>query len=41
MTSGNVDDRDGARMLMSFLDEGGWCLADLGYRGASVSERNV
>jgi|APDOM4702015159_1054818.scaffolds.fasta_scaffold98071_1 hypothetical protein len=33
MTSGNVDDRDGARMLMSFLDEGGWCIADLGYRG--------
>jgi hypothetical protein len=33
MTSGNVDDREGARMLLNFLDEGGWCVADLGYRG--------
>lgn len=33
MTNGNVDDRDGARMLAGYLEEGGLCLADLGYRG--------
>lgn len=33
MTSGNVDDRDGARLLVNYLAEEGICLGDLGYRG--------
>ncbi len=33
LTGGNVDDREGARILVSFLEEGSLCLADLGYRG--------
>lgn len=33
LTSGNVDDREGARMLVSHLEEGSLCLGDLGYRG--------
>jgi len=33
LTSANVEDREGARRLASFLEEGSVCLADLGYRG--------
>lgn len=33
LTGGNVDDREGARMLAQYLDEGSLCVADLGYRG--------
>jgi len=34
LTNGNVDDREGARILAVYLEEGSLCLADLGYRGA-------
>lgn len=33
LSNGNVDDRDGARMLAQVLEEGSLCVADLGYRG--------
>lgn len=33
MTNGNVDDREGARLLAGYLEEGSLCLGDLGYRG--------
>lgn len=33
LTNGNVDDRDGARLLAGYLEEGSLCLGDLGYRG--------
>lgn len=33
LTNGNVDDRDGARLLAGYLEENSLCLADLGYRG--------
>lgn len=33
MTNGNVDDRQGARLLAGLLEEDSLCLADLGYRG--------
>jgi transposase len=33
LTNGNVDDREGARMLAGYLDKDSLCLADLGYRG--------
>lgn len=33
LTDGNVDDREGARILAQYLEEGSLCLADLGYRG--------
>ena len=35
LTNGNVDDREGARMLVEYLEEDGICLGDLGYRGAA------
>jgi len=34
MSQGNVDDRDGARILAQLLEDEGLCMADLGYRGA-------
>lgn len=34
LTNANVDDREGARLLVGYLEEGSLCLADLGYRGA-------
>jgi hypothetical protein len=33
LTNGNTDDRDGARILAQYLEEGSLCVADLGYRG--------
>lgn len=33
LTNGNVDDREGARILAQYLEEGSLCVADLGYRG--------
>lgn len=33
LTAGNVDDRDGARLLLDYLEAEGICVADLGYRG--------
>lgn len=38
MTAGNVDDRDGARILAQLLEEEGLCIADLGYRGAAFQD---
>jgi len=34
MTNGNVDDREGARLLAGYLEEKSLCLGDLGYRGS-------
>ena len=33
LSNANVDDRQGARTLAQYLEEGSLCLADLGYRG--------
>lgn len=33
LTNGNIDDRDGARLLADYLEEGSLWLGDLGYRG--------
>lgn len=38
MSQGNVDDRDGARILAQSLNEEGLCIADLGYRGAAFQD---
>lgn len=35
LTAGNVDDRDGARYLLDYLEEEGIAIADLGYRGTN------
>jgi len=38
MSQGNVDDRDGARILAQLLEEEAVCIADLGYRGAGFQD---